>query len=130
MSFFKTTALGLLLVTGFMAGPATAQSYSTNNVVYMNRVENGSWNSLSANEKAARMNRDYDYPYARPSNAYTTILVPPKQSEIKRPRRAAERQRIIADQNFKAMSADERRAFINANYGAFRAGLKPRPLYR
>lgn len=95
-------------------------------VVYMNRLKSASWHSLSSDERALRMNRDYDYPFYPVSSS--TVVVPLTTHEIQILRRAEDSQRARADANFKAMSADERRRFIQANYGAFRAGLEPRPL--
>src|SRR5690606_16364705 len=53
----------------------------------MNRLENAPWRSLSADEKALRMNRDYDYPGV-PTSDHIVVL-PPQEREIKKAREAA-----------------------------------------
>jgi len=132
--------LTLAMAAPMLWAPAFAQSRSRGTVpssypvVYtpyqanMARVENAPWRSLSRDEKAARMNRDYDYLSAPSSSA--TIKVPLTRQQKMRLYRNEIRRREAAEVNFKAMTADQRRAFLQRNSAAFNAGYNPRPIYR
>lgn len=96
------------------------QSGATAYGVNFKRLENAPWGALSADEKALRMNRDYDYPGV-PTSDHIVVL-PPQERDLREARKAAIRRYEAEKANFKAMSADERRAFIQQNRARFNAG--------